>query len=120
MDDIKISAKNEKGYETLIQTIKIYSQDIKMKSSIEKYDMPIMENGQREITEGIELPNASRKGGGGGIIRRRRFAANIEDSVDVFIRRLLFQVTKWRNVTRRHEVKNWISFNSSTERCHKD
>ena len=30
MDDIKLYAKNEKGLETLIHTVRIYSQDIRM------------------------------------------------------------------------------------------
>ena len=34
MDDIKIFAKNEKEVETLIQTIKIYSQDMGMEFRI--------------------------------------------------------------------------------------
>ena len=36
MDDIKMFAKNEKELETLTQTVKIYSQDIKMEFDIEK------------------------------------------------------------------------------------
>ena len=36
MDDIKIFAKNEKELETLIQTIRIFSQDIGMGFRIEK------------------------------------------------------------------------------------
>ena len=36
MDDIKIFAKNEKELETLIRTVRIYSQDIGMEFSIEK------------------------------------------------------------------------------------
>ena len=36
MDDIKIFAKNEKELETLVQTIRIYSQDIGMEFGIEK------------------------------------------------------------------------------------
>ena len=36
MDDIKLFPKNENELETLIQTIKIYSQDIGMEFGIEK------------------------------------------------------------------------------------
>ena len=35
-DGIKVFAKNEKELKTVIQTIKIYSQDIGMEFSIEK------------------------------------------------------------------------------------
>ena len=44
-------AKNEKEFGTLIQTIRIYSQDVGMEFGIEKYAMLIMESGKREITE---------------------------------------------------------------------
>ena len=44
-DDIKLFAKNEKELETLIHTIRIYSQDIGI------------ECGKRHLTDGIELPN---------------------------------------------------------------
>ena len=36
MDDIKLFAKNEKELETLIHTVRIYSQDIGMGFGIEK------------------------------------------------------------------------------------
>ena len=57
MDDIKLSAKNEKELETLIQTIRIYSQDIGMEFSIEKCAMLVMKSGKRHMTEGVEQPN---------------------------------------------------------------
>ena len=37
MDDIKLFAKNEKGSETLIQAVRIYSEDIGMEFSIKIY-----------------------------------------------------------------------------------
>ena len=52
--------KNEKGLEILIQTIRIYSQNIGMEFGLEKYDMLIKRRGKRERTEGIELPNHER------------------------------------------------------------
>ena len=39
MDDIKLFAKNEKELETLIQAVRIYSQDIGIEFGIEKYAM---------------------------------------------------------------------------------
>ena len=57
MDDIKIFAKKQKELETLIQTIRIYTQDIGMEFGIEKCAMLVMKNGKKEITEGIELPS---------------------------------------------------------------
>ena len=49
--------KNEKELKILIQTIRIYSQDIRMEFGIEKYVILIMRSGKRQITQGIEQPN---------------------------------------------------------------
>ena len=57
MDDIKVFAKKEKELETLIQVVRIYSQDIKMEIGIEKWAMLKKKSGKRPITEGIELAN---------------------------------------------------------------
>ena len=57
IDDIKLFVKNKKGLETLIQTVRIYSQDIGMEFGIEKYTMLIMKSGKRYMTVGMELPN---------------------------------------------------------------
>ena len=47
MDVIKPFAKNEKELETLIQAIRIYSQDLGMEFGIENCAMPIIRNGKR-------------------------------------------------------------------------
>ena len=57
LDDIKPFAKNEKELVTLIQTKRIYSQDIVMEFGIEKGAMLMMRSGKRQITEVIELAN---------------------------------------------------------------
>ena len=57
MGDIKLFAKNEKELETLIHTVRIYSQDIGMEFGIEKCALLIMKSGKRHLTDGIELPN---------------------------------------------------------------
>ena len=57
MDDIKLFAKNEKELETLIHTIRTYSQDIGMEFSIEKWALLVMKSVKRHLTDGIELPN---------------------------------------------------------------
>ena len=57
MDDIKPFEKNEKELETLIYTVRIYSQDIGMEFGIEKCAMLVMKSGKRHLTDGIELPN---------------------------------------------------------------
>ena len=57
VDDIKIFTKNEKELTTLMQTIRIYSQDIRMELDIENYAGLIMKSEKRETMEGIKLLN---------------------------------------------------------------
>ena len=57
MDDIKLFAKNEKELETLIHTLRIYSQDLGMEFGIEKCGLLAMKSSKRHLTDGIELPN---------------------------------------------------------------
>ena len=47
----------KKKLESLIQTIRIYSQDIAMEFGIEEWSLLIMRNGNRLITEGTQLRN---------------------------------------------------------------
>ena len=57
MENIKIFAKNEKELETIIHTVRIYSQDIGMEFGKEKCASLKMKNGKRHMTDGMELPN---------------------------------------------------------------
>ena len=57
MDNIKLFAKNEKELETLIHTVRIYSQDIGMESGIKKCALLVMKSGKQHLTDGIELLN---------------------------------------------------------------
>ena len=57
MDDIKQFAKNEKERETLIHTVRIYSQDVGMEFGIEKCAILVMKSGKRHITDGMGQPN---------------------------------------------------------------
>ena len=57
MDGIKLFAKDEEEVETLIHTVRIYSQDIGMEFGIEKFAMLVMKSGKWHTTDGIELPN---------------------------------------------------------------
>ena len=57
IDNIKLFSKNEKELETLINAVRIYSQDIGMEFGIEKCAMPEMKSSKRHLTDGIELPN---------------------------------------------------------------
>ena len=51
MDDIKLFEKNEKNLETLIYTVRIYSQDIRMEFGIEKCAMLVMKSGKLKECE---------------------------------------------------------------------
>ena len=59
IDNVKLFAKIQKKWR-LIQTIRIYNQDIGMEFGIEKCIMLIMRSKKRKITEGIELPDQER------------------------------------------------------------
>ena len=50
MYDIKLFAKNKKELETLIQGVRIYSQDIGMEFGIEKCAILVMKSGKRHLT----------------------------------------------------------------------
>ena len=60
MDDIKLFAKNEKELETLIHTVRIYSQNIGMEFGIEECVMLVMKSGKWHMTDGMELSNHDR------------------------------------------------------------
>ena len=55
-------AKNEKELETLIQTVRIYNQDMGMEFSIEKRAILKIKSGKRYRTEGTELPKTKLEG----------------------------------------------------------
>ena len=56
MDDLKLLAKNEKGLDSLVHTVRIFSEDIGMEFGIEKCAMLVLKGGKRTRSEGIELP----------------------------------------------------------------
>ena len=62
MDDIKLFGKSEKELKTLIQSVRIYSNDVGMQFGIEKCAMLIMKSGKRQMTEGTELRNQQKIG----------------------------------------------------------
>ena len=49
-----------KELETLIHTVRIYSQDIGMEFSIEKCAMLGMKSGKQHLTDGMELPSQNK------------------------------------------------------------
>ena len=59
MDDIKlfVKSKNKKKLETLIQALRIYSQDIRVEFGIEKCAVLIMKSRKRHLRNEMEQPN---------------------------------------------------------------
>ena len=57
MIEIKLFAKNEKGLETLIRAVTIYSQYIGMEFGIEKCAMLILRSSKQQVMGEIELSN---------------------------------------------------------------
>ena len=57
MDDIKLSAKNEKEMDTLIHAVRIYSQDIGIEFGLEKWAILVMKSDKWHRNGVMELPN---------------------------------------------------------------
>ena len=57
MDDLKLCGKNEKKLDSLIQTVKEFTEDIKMEFGICKCAVMIMKKGKITRREGVRLPN---------------------------------------------------------------
>ena len=59
MDDLKLYGKNTKEIESLIQTVRKFSEDIKMEFGIDKCAIMEMKSGKMVNTPGCKLPNES-------------------------------------------------------------
>ena len=46
MDDLKLYIQSEKGLDSLVQTVRVFSKDIGMEFGIEKCAMLVMEKGK--------------------------------------------------------------------------
>ena len=57
MNDLKLYSQSEKGLDSLVQTVCVFSEDIGMEFGIEKCAMLIMEKGKIVKSVGIELPD---------------------------------------------------------------
>ena len=56
MDDLKLYSRREKKLNSLVQTFRVFGEDIGMEFDIEKCAMLVMEKGKIEKSVGIELP----------------------------------------------------------------
>ena len=57
MDDLELYSESEKGLNSLVQTVRVFSEDIGMEFGIEKCVMLVMEKGKIVKSVGIELPD---------------------------------------------------------------
>ena len=57
MDDLKLYSWSEKGLDSLVQTVRVYSKDIRMEFRIEKCVILVMEKEKIMKSVGIELPD---------------------------------------------------------------
>ena len=57
MDDLKLCSHSEKGLDSLIQTVRAFSEDIRMEFGIEKCAMLVMEKGKIVKSVGKKLPD---------------------------------------------------------------
>ena len=57
MDDLKLFAKNEDQIDSLVNTVKKFSEDIKMEFGLPKCGVLIMKRKKVVKSEGISMPN---------------------------------------------------------------
>ena len=57
MDDLKLYVKNEKGLDSFVQTVRIFSDDIGMEFGIEKCATIVLKRGKITKFDGISLPD---------------------------------------------------------------
>ena len=57
MDDLKLCSRSEKVLDSLVQTVRVFSEDVGVEFGIEKCAMLVMEKGKIVKSAGIELPN---------------------------------------------------------------
>ena len=57
LDNLKLDSRNEKGFDSLVKTVCIFSEDIGMEVGIEIFPMLVMEKGKIVKPVGIKLPD---------------------------------------------------------------
>ena len=60
MDDLKLYSRKVEELDTLVQTVRLISEDISMEFGISKCAMMEMKRGKMAKNDGIELPNGKR------------------------------------------------------------
>ena len=57
MDDLKLYGSNKSQLESLVQTVRIFTQDIRMRFGIQKCATIVLKRGKKEADDGILLPD---------------------------------------------------------------
>ena len=57
-NDLKLYSRSEKGLDSLVQTVRAFSEDTGMEFGIEKCEMPLIEKRKIVKSVGIDLPDA--------------------------------------------------------------
>ena len=57
MDDLKLYAKNKKGLDSFVQTVRIFSDDVDMEFEIDKYATLVLKREEITKFDGISLPD---------------------------------------------------------------
>ena len=57
MGDLKLYSRSEKGLDSLVQTVRVFSEDTGMEFGMEKFAMLVMENRKIVKSVGIKLPD---------------------------------------------------------------
>ena len=57
MGDLKLYSRSDKGLDSLVQTVRVFSEDIGTEFGIEKCAILVMEKGKIVKAVGIELPD---------------------------------------------------------------
>ena len=57
MDDLKLYSRSEKGLDSLVQTVRVFSEDVGMEFGLEKSAILVMEKGKIVKSVGVELLN---------------------------------------------------------------
>ena len=59
MDDLNLYSRSDKGLDSLIQVVRVFSEDIWMKFGLEKCAALVMKKGKIVKSVGIELPEGN-------------------------------------------------------------
>ena len=57
MDSLKLFRKTKNDLESLVQTVRIFTEDIRMRFGLQKCATLVMNRGKKSVDDGIRLPD---------------------------------------------------------------